>query len=184
MAAFAIATLIVTPALAQPNMSTSYSYYAVSGNSLAEIHRAMVSRGPVLNGARSYGLTIASPGRKMSVANCKASGHYSLAVNVSIRLPKVSGSSHLSAADVGQWNRFSQFVRKHEEKHRSIWRGCSADFERKFLAGETSDCETAHSRAMKLWSQMVAACMPKQLAFDAAQRGVLKSHPFMKYASR
>lgn len=184
MAGVAIAAGFVTPGVAQPKMSTSYSYYSVSGGSLAEIHRSIVSQGPMLNGTRSYGITMASPGKQMSVASCKASGRYRLAVNISIKLPRIASSGQLSAAEVGQWNRFSSFVRKHEEKHRAIWGSCAADYERKFMAGETGNCENAHSRAMSLWHQMVASCMPRQIAFDAAQRNALKSHPFMKYASR
>jgi predicted secreted Zn-dependent protease len=165
-------------------MSTHYSYYTVSGNSLPEIHRSIVEHAPSLNGLKGYGLTTALPGPQMSVAHCQASGHYQLGIAITEKLPRVSPSSGLLSGEMSQWNRFAAFVKKHEDTHRAIWRSCGAEFERKFLAGETGNCSTAHSRAMKLWREMVVSCMPKQMAFDVAQRSVLRAHPFMKYASR
>jgi predicted secreted Zn-dependent protease len=184
MAAWAIAAAWVSSAAAQPVMHTHYTYYPVSGHSLREIHRAMETHGPIVNGMRSYGVTIATPGREMSVSTCKAMGHYVLAMDVVIELPKVVNAGALSAGEVEQWNRFAQFVKKHEQTHRAIWGDGAAEMERKFLAGNTGDCAAAHSRAMKLWDAMVAAYRPRQLAFDMAQRSVLRAHPFMKYASR
>ena len=128
-------------------------------------------------------MTTASPGSQMSISHCKVTGRYQVGVNVMIRLPRASGTK-LSSAESAQWNNFVGFVKRHEEKHRAIWASCAADFERKFRAGAPSDCSSAHSRAMTMWRQMVSACMPKQASFDAAQRSVLKAHPFMKYASR
>jgi len=75
-------------------------------------------------------------------------------------------------------------VKRHEETHRSIWATCAAEFERRFMAGAPADCAAAHGRAMAMWRQMVAICMPRQQAFDQSQRSALKSHPFMRYASR
>ncbi len=184
LAAAILAALATASAQAQPKTRVIYSYYEVSGDTLSEIHRSMVSRGPVVNGTRGYGVTIASPGKQMGIASCKAKGRYQLGMTLDIKLPKVGDTSGLSANEISQWHRFSQFVRKHEDTHKSIWLSCAAEFERKFLAGETEDCTAAHGRAMKLWKEMVSVCQPKQNAFDAAQRGVLKAHPFMKYASR
>jgi predicted secreted Zn-dependent protease len=184
MAAAAIGAVIVVPASAQPIMTTSYSYYGVSGDSLAELHRNMVSRGPMLNGSRSYGVTTVAPGKNMSIASCEANGRYQISLSVNIKLPKIADAGGLTPGELAQFRRFSQFVKKHEETHRSIWRDCAGEMERRFVAGTTQDCSTAHSRAMQLFKDMVAQCKPRQIAFDQAQRGVLKSHPFMKFASR
>jgi predicted secreted Zn-dependent protease len=148
------------------------------------MHRAMKARGPVVNGTRGYGITLVGMGKQMSVASCKANGRYQLSMNIMMKLPKAANPSALSSGEKSEWNRFASFVRGHEETHKSIWRDCAAEMGRQFMSGETRDCATAHRRAMELWRDMIASCKPRQIAFDNAQRGVLKSHPFMKYASR
>ena len=183
--ALATAALVVlSPANANPAVNTNYSYYAVTGATLPQIYHAMVAKAPSAAGTLGFGVTTALPSPKMTVANCKASGHYQIGVNVNIQLPKASGTAKLSSSESAQWSSFVQFVKRHEEKHGAIWRSCAADFERNFNAAAPADCAAAHNRAMSMWRQMVSACMPRQVAFDASQAPVLKSHPFMKYASR
>jgi predicted secreted Zn-dependent protease len=183
-AAMASTFAVLSPVQAGSSVSTSYSYYNVSGTSLQEVYRSMASSGPMAGGVRGFGTTSISPGRRMNVASCKASGKYQLGIDMVIRLPRAKGAAKLASGDAAKWNRFVQFVKKHEETHRSIWLSCAADFERSFNAGGRGDCGSSHSRAMKLWSKMLAQCNPRQNAFDAAQRSVLKAHPFVKYASR
>ena len=184
VAAMAAAVSAMTSlAQARPVISTSYSYYAVSGSTLHEVYRSMVSRAPSAAGTKGFGVTTASPGNQMSVASCKASGRYKIGINVNIRLPRANGSG-LSSSESAQWNGFVSFVKRHEETHRTIWLGCASDLERKFQAIAPADCGAAHAKAMALWRQTVSSCMPRQLAFDSGQRSVLRAHPFMKYASR
>lgn len=184
LAAAILAAVSCAPVQAQPKTTVTYSYYAVSGDTLRDIYRSMVRSSPSVNGTRGFGITLASPGRQMNVASCRATGRYQLGMSLNIKLPRVVDTGGLTASEVSQWNRFSQFVRTHEDTHKAIWLACAADLERKFLAGPADDCGSSHARAMKLWKEMVSACQPKQAAFDAAQRGVVKAHPFMKYASR
>jgi len=183
-AAYAAVIAGAAPVEAGPRITTSFSYYSVSGSSLPDVYRTMVSNAPSAGGVRGYGVTTASPAKQMNVASCRASGRYQIGVNINIRLPKISSAARLTSAETAQWSSFVQFVKRHEETHRSIWATCAAEFERRFLAGAPADCAAAHGRAMALWRQMVAICMPRQQAFDQSQRSALKSHPFMKYASR
>lgn len=178
-----VACAVPMNAQARPAISTSYSYYSVSGSTLPEIYRSMVSHAPSAAGTKGFGVTTASPGKQMSVASCKASGRYQIGIDVNIRLPRASGGG-LSSSETAQWNGFVSFVKRHEENHRMIWLTCAADFERKFRASAPTDCGAAHAKAMVMWRQTVSACMPRQVAFDSGQRSVLRAHPFMKYASR
>lgn len=167
------------PARAQPTSHTTYSYFPVRGNSLSELHRDMASRGPTAKGVRGYGVTSAMPGKQMTVAACKRNGGYQFGIEFVIRLPKAANPAALSAAELGLWNRFAQFVKKHEEVHRSIWMNCAVKYEQKLLASAERSCASGQAKVTRLWSEMLATCGPKQIAFDAAQRGALKAHPFM-----
>ena len=167
------------PADAQPTSHTRYSYFLVHGNSLPELHRNMLSNGPNANGVWGYGVTSAMPGKQMSATACKKNGGYQFGIEFVIRLPKAANPAALSVAELGLWNRFAQFVKKHEEVHRSIWMNCAVKYEQKLLASAERSCASGQAKVTRLWSEMLATCGPKQIAFDAAQRGVLKAHPFM-----
>ena len=167
------------PACAQPTSHTTYSYFPVHGNSLSELHRDMASHGPTANGVRGFGVTSAMPGTQMNAAACKRNGEYHFGIDFVIQLPKAASPDSLSLAELGLWNRFAQFVKKHEEVHRSIWMNCAVKFEQKLQASAAQNCASGQAKVTRLWSEMLATCGPKQVAFDAAQRGVLKAHPFM-----
>lgn len=166
-------------ACAQPTSHTTYSYFPVRGNSLSELHRDMASHGPTAKGVRGYGVTSAMLGKQMTVAACKRNGEYKFGIEFLIQLPKAADPAALSVAELDLWNRFAQFVKKHEEVHRSIWMNCAAKYERELQASAPQNCASGQEMVTRLWSEMLATCGPKQIAFDAAQRGVLKAHPFM-----
>jgi predicted secreted Zn-dependent protease len=172
------------PALAQPTSHTTYSYFPVQGSSLPELHGNMVRSGPTANGVRGYGTTAATMGKQMSVSACMMKGGYHFDVQFLIKLPKATNTAALSAGERGMWNRFAQFVKRHEETHRSIWMGCAAEFDRLLQASGGQDCPTRQARAMALWAEMMKVCRPKQVAFDQAQQGLLKRNPFIKHAAR
>ena len=167
------------PAYAQPTSHTTYSYFPVHGSSLPELHRDMLSHGPNANGVRGYGVTAAMPGKQMSVEACKRNGDYHFGVEFVIQLPRAQNPAALSAAELALWNRFAQFVKKHEEVHRSIWMGCAAAYDRKLQASASQNCASGQAKVAALWSEMLATCGPKQIAFDVGQRGALKAHPFI-----
>ena len=167
------------PAYAQPTSHTTYLYFPVHGNSLPELHRDMLSHAPTANGVRGYGVTAAMPGKQMTVEACKRNGDYHFGVEFEIHLPRAANPAALSAGELALWNRFAQFVKKHEETHRSIWMNCADEYDQKLRASAPQDCASGQAKVATLWSEMLATCGPKQIAFDAAQRGVLKAHPFM-----
>jgi predicted secreted Zn-dependent protease len=167
------------PTYAQPTSHTTYSYFPVHGNSLPELRRDMFSHGPKANGVRGYGVTSVMPGKQMSVEACERNGDYHFGVEFEIKLPKAASPAALSVTELALWNRFVQFVKKHEETHRSIWMGCAAMYDRKLQASAPQNCASGQTKVATLWSKMLATCGPKQIAFEAAQRRVLKAHPFM-----
>ena len=166
-------------AYAQPTSHTTYLYFPVHGSSLPELHYDMVSHGPTANGVRGYGVTAAKPGKQLSVESCKRNGDYHFGVEFEIHLPRAANPAVLSVSELALWNRFAQFVKKHEETHRSIWMGCAAEYDRMLQASAPQDCASGQANVAALWSEMLATCQPKQVAFDEGQRGVLKAHPFM-----
>jgi predicted secreted Zn-dependent protease len=172
---------VTIPTWSQPTSHTTYLYFTVQGNSLPELHRDMARNGPTANGVRGYGTTTALIGRRMlGTCNIKDSTHLDL--EFQIRLPRAATTSALSVSDQGLWSRFTQFVKKHEETHRTIWMSCAAEYDRMLQAGQTKVCASNRITALKLYRTMLATCGPKQVLFDQTQYGVLMKNPFIKHA--
>lgn len=169
-------------ALAKPKSTTQYKYYPVSGNSAVELYIAMMKRGPHVNGDQAYASTTATQtldGRFVRTSNCKLHD-INLSFQFTIRLPKLASTKGLSKTTRDRWQQFSQFLRKHEETHRTIWMACAADFEKRALQVKASTCEAADSEIARLADEARVACNKKHDAFDAAEQKRVAKHPFVK----
>jgi predicted secreted Zn-dependent protease len=169
-------------AMAKPKASTQYKYYTVSGGSAVELYIAMMKRGPHVNGDQAYASTTATQtldGRFVRTSNCRLHD-INLSFQFTIRLPKLSSTKGLSKTTRDRWQAFSQFLRKHEETHRSIWLACAADFEKRALSVKAPTCEAADAEIARLADEARVACNKKHDAFDAAEQKRVAKHPFVK----
>ena len=55
--AMVLAGTLSVPGTAKPVETLRYTYYTVSGDTAAEIYRAMLKKGPDVNGAKAYAAT-------------------------------------------------------------------------------------------------------------------------------
>jgi predicted secreted Zn-dependent protease len=182
--AIAVALLAGTSAAvtAKPKSTTQYKYYSVSGASAVDLYIAMMKRGPHVNGDQAYASTTATQtldGRFVRTNSCRLHD-FNLSFQFTIRLPKLSSTKGLSKTTRDRWQAFSQFLRKHEETHRTIWLACAADFERRALQVKASTCEAADAEIARLADQARVACNKKHDAFDAAEQKRVAKHPFVK----
>jgi predicted secreted Zn-dependent protease len=169
-------------AVAKPTQTTKYSYYAIGGDSAAEIYESMMRKGPKVNGAKAYAATSATTtqdGKLLQGTSCKLQD-YRLKLDFVIKLPKIRNEKALPAADRKRWQQFSNFLKAHEETHREIWLGCAADLERQVKAIKAKTCSEADRKATLLWDRIRASCNKKHQAFDAAEQKRLMAHPFVK----
>lgn len=179
MGLVAVAPLSVS---AKPIYTTKYTYYNIGGDTAADIYNAMIRRGPHVNGARAYASTSATSSQEGKLAQgqiCSVQD-YRLKIDFVIRLPRIKNDNLLTGATGARWQQFSQFLKKHEEMHRSIWLGCARDLEAQVRAISVADCAAADIKAAKLWEQMRKSCARKHDAFDAAEQKRLARHPFVK----
>lgn len=169
-------------AAAKPVQTTKYTYYSVSGDSAVEIYNAMIRRGPKVNGAKAYAATTATTtqdGKLLQASSCQIQD-YRLKLDFVIKLPKIKNEKVLPASDRKRWQQFSEFLKKHEETHRTIWMGCAADLERQVKSIKARNCSDADAKATQLWEKVRAACNKKHVAFDAAEQKKLMKHPFVQ----
>jgi predicted secreted Zn-dependent protease len=166
---------------AKPISTTRYVYYPISGSSAADLYGAMISRGPHVNGEKAYAATFtnAALGRVAGDKSCKSS-QYKLKFAFEIKLPKLRSGVALTGANRAEWQKFSGFVRRHEETHRSIWLSCAQKFESRSASIRASSCSDGASKALKLWTQIRSACNAQHDAFDRAEQARLVRHSFVR----
>jgi predicted secreted Zn-dependent protease len=179
----ACACAVTGTANSKPAQTTTYSYYAITGNTAVEIYNAMLKKGPRVDGARAYAATSATTkqdGKLIQAKSCQIS-NYRLKLDFIIKLPKIRNESVLPASDRKRWHTFQAFLKTHEETHRTIWLGCASELERKVKAIKASSCKDADRKATQLWTTIRAACNAKHNAFDTAEQKRLMQHPFVRH---
>lgn len=171
---------------AKPHATTKYTYYPISGNSAVALYNAMIRRGPHVNGSKAYAATSATSSQRGILAQGKSCQikNYRFSIDFTIRLPRFANEASLPSETRKGWRAFSDFLRRHEETHRSIWLKCGEDLERKIAAVRAKDCKTADRIAAKLWDQMRISCGRKHALFDAAEQKRLLRHPFVRMVLR
>lgn len=176
-------SLPAASAVAGTIASTSYQYYFVSGRSAVDLYDSMLKRGPHVDGEKAYAATSATSsqdGRLVQGKSCRIED-YKVKINFVIRLPKLRDAAKLPAAERQRFDRFAQFLRRHEETHRSIWLDCAAGLEAKVDRIVAKTCGEAEAKADRLWTDMRKSCALKHQAFDAAEQKRLMVHPFLRY---
>jgi predicted secreted Zn-dependent protease len=174
----------IHPASAAATSQTIYSYFPVSGSSLAQLYSSMLHTGPVSNGTRGLGATSVQRGADMSLNHCKRFGTYPLAMLFVVRLPALTGGRQLSPSEKAVWTRFVSFVKNHELGHRAIWLSEAAKLQKELDIRKLGSCEAANAKAQMIWSRLMSASLPRHAAFDAAQRGKLTALQFFRFANR
>ncbi len=171
---------------AAPQSRTQYSYYTVKGKSAQEVYDAMIARGPHVNGAKAYASTSATSsqeGKLLPGKQCRVTD-YTFNIDFVIRLPRVANEKLLKGETRKRWLAFSDFLRRHEERHRAIWLECASELEERVKALRADDCDEVDREAAELWESIRAQCNLKHDAFDTAEQKRLASHPFVKLVIR
>lgn len=179
-------SFLAQEARAETVQTTQYSSYPVSGNSPAEIYRAILKRGPIVGGGRAIAATTAQAVQSNTLqqgpSSCRVI-QFRLSFRFNIELPRLV-NSRLSPRDRYLWQQFSGFLKAHELQHTELWMRCGQELERKVMAIRASSCDKVQSMADATWQRMKPSCDKQQANFDKQQRGVLMSQPFMQRVMR
>lgn len=171
---------------AKPVITTKYTYYNIAGRDARSLYRQMLRRGPHVSGAKAFASTTASTshdGQLTGGRSCRVT-NYKVRMNFTINLPRLSSAAGLPAADRKRWAAFAAFVRRHEERHRTIWIGCARELERRIRAVRGVNCDQTDRKAAQIFEQVRAVCDRRHDAFDAAEQKRLARHPLIVAAQR
>jgi predicted secreted Zn-dependent protease len=181
-ASLAVSTIFCGQVSSQPHYSTKYTYYTISGNNAGAIYATMVNRGPRVGGVKAYAKTsaVSTPSAQIIQGKTCKLKDYRLNFAFNINLPRLKNEAALSGNTKTQWRNFANFLKVHEETHRSIWLEYGAALEAKVWNIKASSCDELAAKIIKLRDQMGRECSKKQDAFDAAEQKKLMRHPFVR----
>ena len=173
-------------AVARPYSHTAVRHYTVTGPDDRSLDVQMARFGPTHRGAHAYATLSADPtfkGRLVPGGYCRLRD-FRVNVHFVMTLPQLSSRARLSSATRARWRRFAAFVRRHEERHRSIWLGCLARGEVRARKLRIGDCGRLDQAVAQVFKQEWARCEKLQDAFDAAQHKLLRRQPLIIAAGK
>lgn len=167
--------------------TTQYSSYAVNGRTPADIYRAILKVGPIVDGGRAIAATTAqavqSNTMQQGPSYCAVT-QFRLSFRFNVLLPRLANTSGLSPQDRYLWQQFSAFLKAHELQHTRLWLRCGMELERRVMALRAPSCDELQRQADTTWKRMKPGCDKQQSNFDVEQRGELMSQPFMQRVVR
>lgn len=186
VAVTAWAVILTGTVSAKPRTKTKYTYYTISGKSARNLYQQMVSRGPHVSGDRALAatsVTTQQTGELGGTSSCRVR-NYKLSMDFTIRLPKVRNEKGLPPRLRRTWKAFYKFVRRHEQRHRTIWIGCAANIEKQVRKIRASSCSKVDRLANSIFKKVSSSCERKHDAFDLAEQKRLARHPLVVAAKR
>jgi predicted secreted Zn-dependent protease len=181
-ASLVVSTILCGQAASQPQSSTKYTYYTISGNDAGAIYATMVNRGPRVGGVKAYAKTsaVSTPSAQIIQGKTCKLKDYKLNFAFNINLPRLKNEAALTGNTKTQWRNFASFLKIHEETHRKIWLEYGAALEAKVWNIRASSCDDLTAKIIKLRDQMGRECSKRQDAFDATEQKKLMHHPFVR----
>ncbi len=177
--ALLLAALPASAALAGGlNSSTTYKSNPVKGATEADVWRYMLAY-PIIDPDDGPAFANITHDHRLSVQTetsgglCRVSG-LDFRWNFVITLPKAVNYAAMSATTKGMWDQFSAYLKKHEEKHRTIFLDCGNVFvpaaaKLTGLAG----CVGMDRKVRAYVGRQYAACMDRQRAFDRGEKATV-----------
>ncbi len=185
---FALLVLTAVPADAKPKFPTKYTYYTISGTTAVDVFQSLSRRKPTLKGDGAYSTTTTAyssqPGRPVTTGGQCRIEDFLFDADFVIKLPKLKTESALKGAAAGNWRKFSSFLKRHEEQHRSIWLGCGETLQRQVTSLRNRDCGEVEREARRLRDNMKKSCQKQHAALDFRDQKALMGHPFIRHALR
>ncbi|WP_274629603.1 DUF922 domain-containing Zn-dependent protease [Arvimicrobium flavum] len=156
-------------------LSKTYSYFSIRGNTLDEIEAELSRRGPNVNttGQRHPGatrmefktrLTYADTGKRCEITSAK------VRVTAKVILPRWRAGRKASAETRFVWDTLASDIKRHEEAHVVIARNYGRKLEEALSGiGRQRTCEQASAKATKVTDRILGRHDAEQQRFDRVE---------------
>jgi predicted secreted Zn-dependent protease len=177
--------VLASAAEAKVSVSTSYSYFKISGHTAGQIYQSLLAHAKGPGGHDAYATTSTRIIQKGTYSTGKSCGvrTYDTNLNFAINLPRLAASK-ASAPIQNSWQDFAGVLKRHEEHHRSLWLSCAREFNRKVLELKESSCANLKNKFKILWKATETSCRKLNDDFDRAEQLRFPHQPFIQLLLR
>jgi predicted secreted Zn-dependent protease len=186
--AFAVAGLLLSgpqPVKGQSHTVTKIKHYVVNGTTAASLDQQMIARGPIHGRARAYANIVAKPdysGQLVQGQSCRLE-NFEVRAEFTMTLPQLADGAKLSKDLSARWESFQDFVRRHEEGHRTIWLDTMHQAQTRISALRAPSCPQLQVQIDEAFQDEWLAGGRRQDAYDRAEQDKLVRHPLVQAAA-
>ncbi|MCO5729987.1 DUF922 domain-containing Zn-dependent protease [Rhizobium sp. SSA_523] len=163
------------PALSQPAIAKTYSYFTIAGRTAEDLDSELSRRGPLTrgNGFRHPGATEIKFGGEVtykdSGSTC-AIGDVKITLKTKIILPRWKNRRQATGSLALIWDTLSADIKRHEERHAEIARSYARRLEQSLRALPTaSTCSAMEESVGKITHKIIDEHDRDQLRFDLVE---------------
>jgi predicted secreted Zn-dependent protease len=183
----ALISLLYASTSAVAKDTSKVAYYPVMGATAPEVYEFIKTKVPRVVGNATFAFTaIATKFDAKALQKgkaCRFSRHTTSALYV-FNIPQHSRPESLKPKTRQKWFAFTEYLKIHEEGHRTIWRDCFAALDTEMLTLSAPTCRELSLQRDAVFTRIKRECVAKDEAFDVIFRKQVLSDPFVAEALR
>jgi len=177
--------LVGASAIASAAESSKIITYPVSGTTALALYDSIKTSSPRVARNATFAFTAiatkTSKTTKMAKDGCKYS-RFQTSAHYIFTLPRLTSKKGVSPALSAKWSSFADYLKTHEEGHRSIWRKCFAEYDAGVLELSAKTCEALDKKRERLFAAIKKRCLQKDEDYDFVFRKDVLKQQFVKEA--
>ncbi|HHN72565.1 MAG TPA: DUF922 domain-containing protein [Thermopetrobacter sp.] len=182
LAALAVAA---PEAAAELHITHSRGVFPVRGQTPTAVVRDLLRSGPLVSGQHAFARTRMKATMEAEFRGVRGDCRVRrLRLRVSFRtlLPRAVSYRRFSPPLRREWRAFVKALRRHENKHQRIWKGCLQDADRRLRRMRASSCGSLDARVKAAFRRILGRCDARHEAFDRSERAKALRLPFVRRA--
>ncbi len=183
--ALAGSVVLATSTVAYAADTSKTVSYLVQGKTAQEIYAFIKTKSPRAAGNATFAFTmIATKTDKIEKKSAKACGYSSFKTSALFNfvLPRHQDPTKIKGKTRQSWAAFADYLKTHEEGHRTIWQSCFRQYDKAAKALSAKDCKSLDKQREKIFTKIKLGCLKQDEAYDTIFRKQVLKHPFVAEA--
>jgi predicted secreted Zn-dependent protease len=175
-----------TPAAVAKDTSST-TQYPVTGKTAVEVYEDIKAHAPRVASNSTFAFTMIATKTDKREKSAKKSCRYDRFKTTAIYnfvIPRHTNPSLMAAKTQARWGSFVEYLKIHEQGHRSIWQACLEEYDNASLALQGDTCKDLDQQREQLFTALKRKCLAQDEAYDVQFRKAVLSEPFVAQALR
>jgi predicted secreted Zn-dependent protease len=164
---------------------SNIAHYPVTGANAVEIYNNIKKSSPRVARNATFAFTMIATKTDKKTASkegtCRYTAFKTSAIYV-FNVPKHQNPSNIRKGTRAKWSDFTNYLLRHEEGHRDIWRECFKAYDADAMTLRAKTCEALDKAREKAFTAIKRECLGRDEAYDAIFRKDVLRHPFVAEA--